>query len=85
MREDRKKEIVVEIGSNDSVTMCKGFGSMAFMNLRITPDVSSCSWIIERSTVLPCADPEEKESDSWVSWVEWCRIPAQFDWEFRRD
>ena len=78
------KEIKIEV-AGESVVIDKLFGPMVFANLRITPDTKSCSWIIERQTPLPCPDPEDKNTIQWITWVEWCRIPAQFDWEFDRE
>lgn len=80
------EEVKVEIGSHQRVEIDKLFGSMIFMGLRITPSPERCEWIIERQTMLPCPDPEDKQfTDCWNTWVEWCRIPGQFDWEFRKD
>lgn len=78
------KEITVAVGYQ-SVVMDKVFGASVFMNLRITADINTCEWVIERQTVLPCPDPEIEHTVDWVKWVEWCRIPGQFDWEFRKD
>lgn len=80
------KEIEVEIGSNDSVVIEKLFGSLIFSSLRVTADVYRECWIIERMTTLPCPDPDHPhESDQYSLWVEWCTIPAQFEWEFKDD
>jgi hypothetical protein len=73
MNDLNNKEITVEIGCGDKVTVNKLFGPLIFTNLRITADFESCSWIIERQ---------------WIengNYIEWCRIPGQYDEEFRKD
>ncbi len=76
------KEITLEIGSDNRVILNKLFGPTVFMDLRITPDSEKCEWVIERLTILPCTDPEIQDTTQWQKWVEWCRIPGQFQWEF---
>lgn len=84
MNQDEDKRI--EIASGQSVVIDKLFGSTVFMDLRITANLQRCCWVIERMTILPCPDPAyPKDSDQYPTWVEWCTIPAQFDWEFRND
>ena len=52
------------------------------MNLRITPCQEDCTWKIERLTILPTGRKEEPQEHIWV---EFCRIPGQFEWEFLKD
>lgn len=85
MNEDDLDEITVDMGSNNRIVIDKLFGSSVFMNLRITPDLEKCEWVIERETFLPCEDPEYPGTRHWSKWLEWCRIPAQFDWEFHKE
>ena len=75
---EKEKEIEIEIGYQ-SVIIRKVFGSTIFLPLRVTPILEDCSWKIERMTLFPTGNPEEPHRDEWV---EICRIPGQFDWEF---
>lgn len=83
MQYKTNEDKVIEIGG-ERVIVNKLFGPTVFMDIRITPDVKSCCWIIDRLTILPCPDPDSPhDTPQWQKWVEWCRIPAQFEWEFR--
>ncbi len=65
-----RKPKIVEVGSDDSVIIDKIFGPLVFSNLRITAHAESACWIIERQ---------------WIKsgeWLEWVRIPGQFEQEF---
>jgi hypothetical protein len=82
---DEFKDTTLEIGPTDRVILKKIFGPTVFMDIRITQDLVTCEWVIERSTILPCPNPEyAEESTDWQVWVEWCRFPAQYDWEFKK-
>lgn len=81
---DEKRYETVEVGAG--VIIEKLYGPTVFMDLKITLDRNKCEWVIERRTILPCPDPEDQENTThWQKWVEWCRIPGQFDWEFEKD
>lgn len=75
----------LDVGSGDVIEIDKLYGPTVFADIRIIVDTKSCSWIIERLTTLPCPDPENPNTYQWLKWVEWCRIPAQFDWEFKEE
>lgn len=75
------KEIKVEIGGQ-SVIIQKLFGPMIFMELRITAVTENCTWKIERLTLMPTHDEQQPQEHIWI---EFCRIPGQFDWEFLKD
>jgi len=83
MEEDSvKREVLVEIGPEDSVVIDKMYGPMVFTNLRIRPDLERNEWVIERQTILPCHDPEDPDDTfQCVRWVVWTRIPGWCDWE----
>jgi hypothetical protein len=75
------EEIKIEIGYQ-SVVIDKLFGSKIFMNLRITPIIEDCSWKIERLTLIPTSNDEQTHESTWI---EFCRIPGQFEWEFLKN
>lgn len=75
------EEVTIEIESQ-KVIIQKLYGIQSFFNLRIYPDVKNCLWVIERETLLPRMDPDSPDSLQQRIWVEWCRIPGQFAWEF---
>lgn len=70
------QQTTIEIGGQQ-VIINKLFGPMVFMDLRISPDHKDCCWIIERYTIFYKTDGSDDSR-----WVEWCRIPGQFEWEF---
>ena len=63
--------IVVPIGSHHSVIINKDYGPLIFTSLRITPDVDSNSWVIEREVSY-----QDSEGNGFDKWVEWVRIPG---------
>jgi len=62
----------------ESVTIRKMFGSLCFADLKITAIPETCSWKIERATIIPTGREEEPFD---TKWLEMCSIPAQYDWE----
>ena len=80
---DRKGNVVD--ASIDPVIVSKLFGPTVFKDLRITADRKECCWIIERLTILPRPDPDDPNTIQDERWVEWCRIPGQFKWEFETE
>jgi len=85
-----EKEIKIEIGGQ-SVIIDKLFGPQIFANLRITPDTSTNTWIIEREVMMndskgrPVKDHPDCIQIGWHEWVEWIRIPGQLKCEFRQN
>lgn len=79
--ETDRREVLVEIGPDESVVIDKMYGPMTFMNLRIRPDIARCEWVIERQTILPCPDPEDPDTVQCEIWVVWARIPGWCEWE----
>lgn len=75
------EEIKIEIGIH-SVVIEKLFGPMIFMDLKITPVPADCSWKIERLTLMPTGNDQQPHEPTWI---EFCRIPGQFEWEFLKD
>lgn len=58
------------IGGNQEIVLDKEFGPLIFSDLRIKADLESGDWIIERM---------------WIkngNYIEWCRIPGQYEEEF---
>lgn len=79
------QDIKIDIGG-EKVEICKLFGPMIFHNIRVYADTKDCCWVIERETFLPIPDPKEPNlTIQTIEWVEWCRIPGQFKWEFIKD
>ncbi len=57
----------------ETVVIDKLFGPMIFANLKVRADAESGDWIIERQ---------------WIkngNYIEWCRIPGQFNDEFSEE
>jgi hypothetical protein len=67
----------VEVGY-ESVTIKKMFGPLIFANLKITAIPETCSWKIERETMIPTGKEEEPFD---AVWLEICSISAQLDWK----
>lgn len=58
-------EIRVEMGSHQRLTIDKLFGPTAFADLRVSCDMNTCEWVIERT------------GPARVGWVEVARVPGQ--------
>jgi hypothetical protein len=63
-------DVEVHVGRDGRVTVEKMYGPLAFMDIRISLDVDSVEWVVER---LSGADSE---------WHEWARIPGQLETDF---
>jgi hypothetical protein len=65
--------VTVEVGPDANVTITKMFGPTAASDLRITFDMPSCCWVVERQWALT------------GKFMEWVRIPAQIEAEYPPD
>lgn len=70
VRDDRRE---IHIGGDQAIVLEKMFGPLIFWSLRITADIKSGEWIIERQI-----GPEG-------TWCEWARVPGQLDTDFAPD
>lgn len=64
---DRKE---IHISADDPIEVTKMFGPLIFWSIRVTADLESCEWVIERNF-----GPEGE-------WREVHRIPGQLDSDF---
>jgi|tagenome__1003787_1003787.scaffolds.fasta_scaffold19760797_2 hypothetical protein len=64
------KDVEIQIGASDKVEIDKVYGPMVFWNLRVSCDLESGEWIIERQ-MGPLGE-----------WREWTRIPGQLETDF---
>lgn len=86
MSENEELErIEVQMGSHNIVEIDKLFGPAIFAGLRIYCSTTSCEWVIERQVYIPGDYSKDDQETSRELWVEWCRIPAQYKWEFHDD
>ena len=70
----------VEVGY-EAVYIKKMFGPLIFSDLRIMAIPETCSWRIERATIIPTGREEEPFD---TKWLEMCSIPGQYDWELEK-
>lgn len=63
-------EADIQIGSTGKLTINKLYGPLIFWDIRVSCDIDSCEWVIERSM-----GPDG-------AWKEWCRVPGQLDEDF---
>jgi hypothetical protein len=63
-------EAEIQIPSTGKITIDKLYGPTIFWDIRISCDINTVEWVIERSM-----GPRG-------TWKEWCRIPGQLDEDF---
>jgi hypothetical protein len=63
-------DVDIQTGADGKVTIDKVYGPTVFWEIRISMDLSSCEYVIERS-MGPLGE-----------WREWTRIPGQLDEDF---
>lgn len=64
------QDVEVQITGDGKVTIDKLYGPAIFWDVRVSCDLTSCEWVIERS-MGPLGE-----------WKEWTRIPGQIDADF---
>lgn len=71
------EDVTVEVGPNHRVTIDKLFGPLIFFNLRISLDIQTCEWVIERQSIR-----RDKKGDDEEVYTEVHRVPGQVasDW-----
>ena len=64
----------INIGTGQTVEIEKLFGPACFDNIRITPDTTSYSYIVERKTFV-----EDADGNDVSKWILIMKIPATED------
>jgi hypothetical protein len=65
-----RREVEIQIGADGVVEIDKMYGPMVFWSLRVSCDLATCEWVIER-LMGPLGE-----------WREWTRIPGQLEADF---
>jgi hypothetical protein len=64
------QDVEVQVGTDGKVAIDKLYGPLIFWGIRVSCDVQTCEWVIER------------EMGPQGEWKEWTRIPGQLDEDF---
>jgi hypothetical protein len=63
--------VELQTGAYSRIVLNKLYGPMVFCRLRITCDIDTCEWVVERQM-----------GSSVGEWKEWARIPGQLESDF---